>query len=228
MSAPDIAKLFRAFWSGKIVTHASVLRMTSEVVPAGSYASEGLGWTVIHTHRGDDFISYTGGSVHSNSAVRYYPRQDVLIAVVANSPSPGAVRMARELAEPLVGRDFRPNNVPAGTALLADAFASDVQAIRAFMRAVAGSESARLDYIEANFSPSSLKDKGAAELSEKMANLAAIGVPRIVSIYRRKADSVLLFETQESEYPRLYELALHRSTTEGKIEEYKIRRLSEQ
>jgi D-alanyl-D-alanine carboxypeptidase len=226
MSAPELAKLFRAFWEGKIVSQASVMRMTKEVVPAGSYASEGLGWTIIHTHRGDDFVSYTGGSEHSNSAVRYYPRQDVLVAAVANSPSPGAVRMARELAEPLVGPDFRPNTVPPGTPPLGEAPAADVQAIRAFMSAVARTASARLEYIQSSFSPGYRETSGETALSEKLGNLASIGAPKVISIFRRDADSVLLFETQESEYPRMYELVLHRSKSDGMIEAYEIRRVS--
>lgn len=226
MSSADLAELFRAFWDGKIVTRASAHRMTSEVVPAGSYASEGLGWTIIHTDRGDDFISYTGGSEHSNSAVRYYPQQEILIAVVANSPSPGAVRMARELAEPLVGRDFRPNEVPAGTPPLGAASAADLNAINAFMSSVAGSPSSRLQYIRENFSPAYRQEVGEDVLSDKLANLASVGAPKVLSIYRHDADSVLVFETQESEHPRLYELVLHRSTARGKIEKFRIKRVS--
>lgn len=226
MSASDYAKLFRAFHQHKIVSAASARRMTTEVVPAGSYAAEGLGWTIIHTSRGDDFISYTGGSEHSTSAVRYYPRGDLLITVVANSSSPGAIRTARELAEPLVGPDFKRNVVPSEAPPLALAEQSDLHAIQSFVAAVSASGAARLNYIATNFDPAYRKQNGDAALSEKLTNLASIGTPKIISIYRRGADSVLVFETQESEYPRLYELVLHRLDTAGLITGYSIRRLS--
>jgi hypothetical protein len=195
------------------------------MVAAGSYASEGLGWTIIHTSRGDDFVSYTGGSQHSNSAIRYYPDGKLLLAVVGNSVSPGSVRVARELAQPLVGTDFTPIVIPRETPPLASASPADIAAIQAFTAAVTANPTERLAYVRSHFSTAYRKSVGEQKLADKLGDLAAIGTPKVISIYRRDDDTVMMFETQESEYPRLYELFLRRSAPGRLIDKYEIARV---
>jgi CubicO group peptidase (beta-lactamase class C family) len=108
MSSTDLVRLFDAYWSGKIIPKALVRQAITPPLREPNYAQEALGWTIIRTSRGDDFISYTGGSYHSGASIRYYPKNRVTIAAVGNSRSPGAVRVSRHLASALVGDDFEP------------------------------------------------------------------------------------------------------------------------
>jgi CubicO group peptidase (beta-lactamase class C family) len=205
MSSTDLVKLFDAYWSGKIVPKAMVQQAITPPLREPNYAQEALGWTIIHTARGDDFISYTGGSFHSTASIRYYPKDRITIAAIGNSRSPGAVRLSRHLASALIGDDFAPLEPAQKLPPLESADPADVTLVRSLFTAAASGREERLQFIAKYFSPKA-QEIGVDRLASLMGELGRNGIPPLRSVSRDGDRVSAVTEQVEGERPMLLKL----------------------
>jgi hypothetical protein len=126
-----------------------------------------------------------------------------------------------------VGPDFKPNAVPEGTPPLSAASADDMRLVHDFIAAMAADDAGTRAFVTRYFSDTYRKKAGDDALVEKIGGLSPLWKPRIISIYRDGNDTAVLFETQESEHPRLYRLTFSRSGPGGMIDSYLIKRASQ-
>jgi|GEM_PF-4943218 len=233
MSSTDLVKLFDAYWSGKIVPKAMVQQAITPPLREPNYAEEGLGWTIIHTARGDDFISYTGGSFHSTASIRYYPKDRITIAAIGNSRSPGAVRVTRQLASALVGDDFDPIQAAEELPPLERAAPADMAFIRSFFAAAAGDRAERLRFVTQRFSAKA-REIGEDRIVQQMGEVGRYGILPIRSVSREGNMVSAVVEVVEGERPALLRLDMQMSGTtnepliEGiRVEPVRLREIKE-
>lgn len=160
-SMPDLARLADAFMAGRIVSRRSVALMLADYGPDGPGSSQGLGWVVVKTKRGTSYAWHNGGGVYGGSALRHYPEIGLTVATVSNSRAPSSYRMAREIAEALLGPDDDAPVVSREGALPADAPESRLYAD--FVRAAYGSREDQLAFMRARFTPAFMGDAARQE-----------------------------------------------------------------
>ncbi|HEX8570130.1 MAG TPA: serine hydrolase domain-containing protein [Caulobacteraceae bacterium] len=192
ISTEDMARLMDAYLAGRIVSPEAVRLAVTPVIRAGDYASETAGWTILHSRRGTPIISYTGGSGHSQASLRHYPEAGVTIATAGNTVAPGAIRVSRELAEPLIGPDFDPVTPAPLPGTPVQPGSREEALVHALLGAVTGGPAQRAGFLNEGAAPGLRAQRTDVQWAERFDSWAAAFPNPVTRAIHRDGDTLLV------------------------------------
>lgn len=182
ISAPDLARLIDAYFSGKVVDQRWVDEAWRPVVRIGGLYQEGLGWVISDLQRGTKSARYTGGSSHSVTAASYYPEARLTVVALANKAVPSGTRAAKELAAAFVGSDFgtRPPLKAKGEVVAPNS--QEARLARNLAQILNAFKAEKAKFVADNFTPEARANGGADSILQELNASIRVGRPRIISV----------------------------------------------
>ena len=175
ISAPDLARLIDAFFSGKIVDQRWVDVVWRPVAKIGGAYQEGLGWVIADLERGTRSARYTGSSNHSVTAASYYPEARLTVAALGNKAVPSGTRAAKELAAAFLGSDFGTRPAPEAKGEVVAPDSPEARLARELAEILGAFTAEKVKFVADHFTAEARADGGAEAILRELDASISVG-----------------------------------------------------